>query len=40
MEKTRNAYKILVGRLFTKIPLQRLKETGEVDIQLDLGKVP
>jgi len=40
MEKTNNTYKILVGKHFVKIPLQRLKETGEADIQLDLGKVP
>lgn len=39
MEKTRNAYKIFSGKHFVKIPQKRLKETGEVDIQLDLGKI-
>jgi len=39
-EKTRNAYKILVGKHFVNIPPQRLKKTGEAVIQLDLGKVP
>jgi hypothetical protein len=40
MEKTRNAYKILEGKHFVKVPLHSLKETGEAGIQLDLGKVP
>jgi hypothetical protein len=39
MEKPRNAFRILVVKHFVKGPLQRLKERGEANIQLDLGKV-